>query len=66
MDLRQFDKSSPAHLAHLAPSGTLVIEHGFDQSERVRELFSDAGFLEIVAARDLAGIPRVVAGRNRV
>jgi release factor glutamine methyltransferase len=51
--------------AHLAAGGTLVIEHGFDQSERVRALFAVAGFGEIVAARDLAGIPRVVAGRNR-
>ncbi len=51
--------------AHLVAGGTLVIEHGFDQSERVRELFSAAGFGEIVVARDLAGIPRVVAGRTR-
>jgi release factor glutamine methyltransferase len=51
--------------AHLAAGGTLAVEHGYDQSERVRELFSAAGFAEIVVARDLAGIPRVVAGRNR-
>jgi release factor glutamine methyltransferase len=50
--------------AHLAPSGTLVIEHGFDQSERVRELFAAARFGEVVIAKDLAGIPRVVAGRS--
>ncbi len=49
---------------HLAPGGTLVVEHGYDQSERVRELFEAAGFAEIVAAKDLAGIPRVVAGRH--
>ena len=46
----------------LAPGGTLVVEHGYDQSERVRALFAAAGFAEIVTARDLAGIPRVVAG----
>ena len=49
--------------AHLAPGGTLIVEHGFDQSEPVRALFADAGFTDIVAARDLAGISRVVAGR---
>jgi release factor glutamine methyltransferase len=49
---------------HLAPGGTLVVEHGFDQSERVRALFAAAGFVEIATGRDLAGIPRVVAGRN--
>ena len=50
--------------AHLAPGGTLVVEHGYDQSERVRELFGEAGFAEIARAKDLAGIPRVVAGRS--
>ncbi|MEO8305975.1 MAG: peptide chain release factor N(5)-glutamine methyltransferase, partial [Betaproteobacteria bacterium] len=47
----------------LMPGGTLIVEHGYDQSERVRALFAEAGFAEIVAARDLAGIPRIVAGR---
>ena len=50
--------------AHLAPSGTLAVEHGYDQSERVRELFTAANFDRIVSAKDLAGIPRVVAGRS--
>jgi len=49
--------------AHLAPNGTLVVEHGYDQSEAVRALFAQAGFADIVGARDLAGIPRVLAGR---
>ena len=47
----------------LAQAGTLVVEHGYDQSEAVRALFAAAGFGDIVTARDLAGIPRVVAGR---
>lgn len=46
----------------LVPGGTLAVEHGYDQSEMVREMFAAAGFGEIVAARDLSGIPRVVAG----
>jgi len=29
----------------------------------VRSLFRDAGFSDITALRDLAGIPRVAAGR---
>ena len=49
--------------AFLASAGTLVVEHGYSQSESVRALFADAGFSGIVAVRDLAGIPRVVAGR---
>jgi release factor glutamine methyltransferase len=48
----------------LAPGGTLVVEHGYDQAERVRELFAAAGLTEIVSVRDLAGILRIVAGRR--
>lgn len=46
----------------LAAGGTLVVEHGYDQSARVCELFAAAGFADVTALRDLAGIPRVVAG----
>ncbi len=48
----------------LVSGGTLAVEHGYEQSEAVRALFAAAGFAEIVVARDLAGIPRVVAGRR--
>ena len=48
----------------LVPGGTLVVEHGYDQADRVRALFVAAGFADLVVARDLAGIPRVVAGRR--
>jgi release factor glutamine methyltransferase len=48
---------------HLAPGGTLVVEHGYDQADRVLGLFAAAGFVEIAAVRDLAGISRVVGGR---
>ncbi len=47
----------------LSPGGWLVVEHGHDQSDAVRALFHDAGFADVTALRDLAGIPRVVAGR---
>ena len=48
----------------LVAGGFLIVEHGHDQSDAVRELFRAAGFSAIAAARDLAGIPRVVAGRS--
>ena len=50
--------------SHLVPGGWLVVEHGYDQSEAVRALFGQAGFEAIEARRDLAGIPRIVAGRR--
>ena len=48
--------------AYFAPGGTLVVEHGYDQADAVRALFVAAGFTDLVTVRDLAGIPRVVAG----
>jgi release factor glutamine methyltransferase len=49
--------------SRLVPGGTLVVEHGYDQSAAVVELFATAGFEDVVTARDLSGTPRVVAGR---
>ena len=50
--------------ARLAPGGWLVVEHGHDQSDAVQALYAAAGLLDVVSTRDLAGIPRVVAGRR--
>ncbi|CAG0950105.1 Release factor glutamine methyltransferase [Burkholderiales bacterium] len=50
--------------SHLRAGGWLAVEHGFDQSDAVRALFAEAGFEAVEVRRDLAGIPRVVAGRN--
>ena len=50
--------------SRLADGGWLGVEHGYDQSEAVRDLFAEAGLVAIEARRDLAGIPRVVLGRN--
>ena len=46
----------------LVPGGLLVVEHGYDQADAARKLFAAAGFTNLIAARDLAGTPRVVAG----
>jgi release factor glutamine methyltransferase len=54
-----------AAAAHLAPGGWLLLEHGHDQADAVGELFRGAGFADVGAARDLAGILRVSYGRNR-
>jgi len=52
-------------LTHLAPGGALVVEHGFNQSDEVQELLSDAGFVDLAVARDLAGYWRVAGGKTR-
>lgn len=43
---------------HLNPGGWLMLEHGYDQAERVRQLLHQAGFLGVSSLRDLAGIER--------
>lgn len=48
---------------HLQPGGWLAVEHGFDQAEAVAGLLRAAGFGQLIAHSDLAGIPRVAAGR---
>jgi len=51
-------------VAHLAPGGWLLLEHGYDQAKAVRALLADAGYLEAQSWRDLAGIERVSGGRR--
>ena len=47
---------------HLNPGGWLLVEHGYDQSDAVRNLLLEAGIENRVSIPDLAGIPRVAGG----
>jgi len=49
--------------SRLRPGGWLLIEHGYDQAERCRRLFDEAGLIAVSTLRDLAGIDRVCCGR---
>ncbi|SDE84205.1 peptide chain release factor N(5)-glutamine methyltransferase [Phytopseudomonas seleniipraecipitans] len=59
-DIRLIIDQAPAHLA--AP-GWLLLEHGFDQAEAVRELLVTRGFSEVHSRRDLANHERISVGR---
>ena len=59
-DLRRIVAKAPEHLL---PGGWLMCEHGHDQAEACAALLRDAGFVDVFAARDLAGIRRVSGGR---
>ncbi len=48
---------------HLLAGGWLLLEHGYDQAEAVRDLLTAAGWLEVQSWQDLAGIERVTGGR---
>lgn len=59
-DLRQIIASAPACLS---PGGWLLLEHGYNQAEAVRELLQNAGLRDVSSRRDLAGIERCSGGR---
>lgn len=49
---------------HLKPGGRLIMEMGYNQSERVRKLLETAGFTDIEIIDDYGGIPRIAAART--
>jgi release factor glutamine methyltransferase len=62
-DIRQLIKNAPLYLA---PQGWLILEHGFDQGSAVRQLFSEAGYQEIITHHDLEHRERLTEGRKAV
>lgn len=48
---------------HLVPGGWLLLEHGWDQGQAVRELLAGAGLVDVDTARDLEDRDRVSFGR---
>jgi release factor glutamine methyltransferase len=51
-------------VSHLEDGGWLLMEHGYDQSEAVQQLLSEADFHEVQSWPDLAGILRVTGGKK--
>lgn len=58
-DIRRIISEAPQHLTS---NGWLLLEHGYDQAESVRELLTQRGFVEVFSEKDLAGIERVTGG----
>ena len=50
--------------ACLAPTGWLIVEHGFDQGLAVRQLFLSNGFASVATRCDLQGHERCTGGRT--
>ncbi len=46
----------------LVAGGRLMLEIGYDQGERVRQILSDSGFREVQVLKDLEGHNRIVTG----
>ena len=49
--------------AFLRPGGWLLMEHGFDQAQAVRDMLASQAMREIQSWADLAGIERVTGAR---
>ena len=58
-DIRIIIAQAPAHLQS---RGWLLLEHGYDQAEAVRELLIQRGFGEVQSRTDLAGTDRCSGG----
>jgi release factor glutamine methyltransferase len=54
-----FHRIVPDAYARLRPGGWLMVEHGYDQGEKVRRLMEREGFREISGHSDAAGLDRV-------
>ena len=49
-------------LNHMLPGGWLMIEHGYQQGERVRSVFVAKGYQQVKTIRDFGGNERVTMG----
>ncbi|KVW96757.1 peptide chain release factor N(5)-glutamine methyltransferase [Thiobacillus denitrificans] len=58
-DLRRLSRTA---CAHLKPGGTLLLEHGYDQSDAVQALLRESGIRLPQSWADLSGILRVSGG----
>lgn len=58
--LRHIIHTSPDHLK---PGGHLLLEHGFEQGQAVRDLLSAAGYQQVETGLDLGGRERVSGGQ---
>ena len=48
---------------HLFPGGTLIMEIGYDQGPRTKELAEALGYCDVEISRDLAGLDRYFKGK---
>lgn len=59
LDIKLICKEAKKHLENSAP---LLIEHGFNQGEKVRAIFTEQGYKNVATIKDLGGNDRVTFG----
>ena len=60
-DIRKITQNA---LVYLKPQGWLMLEHGYNQAEKVQGLFAENGLTDIKSIKDLGGNNRVAIGKN--
>ena len=58
-DIKQIADQARKHLTH---GGLLAVEHGYDQGELVRQIFTDFGYDQVETIKDYGGNDRVTWG----
>jgi release factor glutamine methyltransferase len=61
--MADIDKIAAAARQYLRPGGWLLLEHGYDQAEAVRQLLRQLGYAQVFSARDYGDNERVSGGR---
>ena len=51
---------------YLVGGGWLLLEHGFDQSQKIIKLMQEANYNQIQDHTDLAGLPRMIVARRSI
>ena len=49
---------------HMNPNGLLIVEHGYDQAEKIHHIFHKHGYKNICQHRDIANNPRITVGNK--
>ena len=60
--LVEIEEISAGSIEYLSKGGWLAVEHGYDQGEKAREIFSHHGFIQLATHKDLGGNDRVTSG----
>ena len=58
-----FDAIASAARQRLKSGGWLLLEHGFEQQQRLKSILLELGYIEVLGLADLAGQDRAVVGR---
>ncbi|MCU7842625.1 MAG: peptide chain release factor N(5)-glutamine methyltransferase [Candidatus Thiodiazotropha sp. (ex Monitilora ramsayi)] len=59
-DIKQIIQYAPTHLK---PGGWLLLEHGYQQADAVKEIYQYHDFTDVSTYMDMAGLPRVTEGK---